>query len=305
MTSLHFAPVQGHTDAAYRSFHHAEYGGDVSYYTPFIRWERGAVRTRDEKDFSSPLNDGVNIIPQIIFRDAIELEALVSKLKNSGAKRIDLNMGCPFPLQTGHGRGAAAVSNENLGSSIVQTIQKNPDVEFSVKMRLGMSDPEEWKALINNLNQVDLSQIAVHPRVAKQQYSGDLNMKEFQAILDESVNPIIFNGEIKSPDDMERILSDYPKIAGIMIGRGILGRPSLFAEFAEGKWDKARRVDRMLAFHKKLLTHYEDTLCGESQIISKIKPFWEYAEEDIGHKAWKSIKKAGNMAKYHSAVALI
>jgi hypothetical protein len=61
----------------------------------------------------------------------------------------------------------------------------------------------------------------------------------------------------------------------------------------------------MLRFHRLLLNHYSETLCGDSQILSKIKPFWEYAEEEIGHSAWKAIKKAVNIAKYHSAVAKI
>lgn len=61
----------------------------------------------------------------------------------------------------------------------------------------------------------------------------------------------------------------------------------------------------MLGFHRRLLEHYSSSLCGESQIISKIKPFWEYAEDEIGRKAWKAIKKATNIAKYHSAVAMV
>ncbi len=61
----------------------------------------------------------------------------------------------------------------------------------------------------------------------------------------------------------------------------------------------------MLKFHRDLLHHHESTLCGDSQILSKIKPFWEYAEAEIGRKPWKAIKKASNMAKYHSAVATI
>ncbi len=61
----------------------------------------------------------------------------------------------------------------------------------------------------------------------------------------------------------------------------------------------------MLSFHRNLLDYYSSTLCGETQLISKIKPFWEYAEDEIGRKAWKAIKKATNLAKYHSAVAMI
>ena len=63
MLSLHFAPVQGHTDAAYRHFHSEIYGGEQTYYTPFIRLEKEGIRPRDIKDISSDLNDGIHLVP--------------------------------------------------------------------------------------------------------------------------------------------------------------------------------------------------------------------------------------------------
>ena len=61
----------------------------------------------------------------------------------------------------------------------------------------------------------------------------------------------------------------------------------------------------MIDFHSRLFDQYSALLCGESQVLSKIKPFWEYAEEEIGRKPWKAIRKAGTMPKYLSAVATI
>lgn len=304
--TFHFAPVQGHTDTAYRHFHAANYGNNTDYYTPFIRLEKGTLRSRDVKDFTSDLNLGTHLVPQIIFRDSEELNALVNLLKENGASEIDLNMGCPFPLQTGHGRGAATIANPLLAEAVEQTVNGNPDIKFSLKMRLGFSDPNEWKTLLPHLNNVNLTHIAVHPRVAKQQYGGDLYLDKFQQLLNESKNPVIFNGEIHTPEDIADTISKFPSIAGIMIGRGLLARPSLVEEYLSGKeLDKEIRIQRMLKFHRELLDYYSSTLCGDSQIISKIKPFWEYAEEEIGRKPYKLIKKATNIAKYHSAVATI
>lgn len=304
--NFHFAPVQGHTDAAYRHFHSLIYGNLSDYYTPFIRLEHGGIRGRDAKDISSPLNDCNHFIPQIIFRDRDELHALVEILKAMGKKEVDLNMGCPFPLQTGHGRGAATISNKELAKAVCDTITSNPGMRFSVKMRLGFNEPDEWRNLLECLNNVELSHIAVHPRVAKQQYVGDLYLDRMEEIIKESKNPVVFNGEIKTPADIMEIIERFPGISGVMIGRGLLGRPSLVAEYKDGKeWSRQQRLATMLEFHQKLLHHYEEILCGDSQLISKIKPFWEYAEVEIGRKAWKAIKKATNIAKYHSAVALI
>lgn len=303
---IHFAPVQGHTDAPYRYFHNSIYGDSLLYYTPFIRWEKEGVRRRDIKDFTSPQNQDTKTIPQIIFRDEDELRHLVEAIKREGAERIDLNMGCPFPLQTGHGRGAATVANEELAASVASLIKKNPDIDFSVKIRLGMESSQEWKTLLRQLNKVKLSHITVHPRVARQQYGGEVDLNQFEEILSESSNPIVYNGDISAPEDIDRIVKHFPGIDGIMIGRGLLGRPSLVVEYLSGEdWPKEKRLSYLLEFHRKLRAHYEESLCGDTQLLSKIKPFWEYTEEEIGRKAWKAIKKATNIAKYNSAVGLI
>lgn len=306
MTSLHFAPVQGHTDAAYRHFHSQIYKGNQDYYTPFIRLEKEGIRPRDMRDVTSDLNNNLHLVPQIIFRDEHELETLVDLLKEKGAKEINLNMGCPFPLQTGHGRGAATIADEALAESVEKVVKNNPEISFSVKMRLGMQDPEEWRKLLPRLNNIELSHITLHPRVAKQQYGGEVNLQQFAAFLSESKNPVVYNGDLHTHEDLHSISEKFPGIAGIMVARGILGRPSLFAEFNEGKeWDKDTRIEKMLEFHRLLFEYYSSVLCGDSQIISKIQPFWEYAEEEIGRKAWKAIKKASNLAKYQTAVAMI
>lgn len=303
---IYIAPVQGHTDAAWRHFHHEIYGGENRYFTPFIRCEHGELRKQDVRDATSELNEGLDLEPQVIFRDMEELEVLLSRLEAEGMREVNLNMGCPFPLQTGKGRGAGFLANVAEAARIPEVLSKHPDMTYSVKMRLGFENPEEWRGVMPVLNSLDLRHIDVHPRVARQQYGGDLHLDQFEALLGESKNPVVFNGEIKTPSDIGEILDKYPQVAGVMTARGILGRPSLAAEYAEGlEWSEAERLERMLAFHRNLLNHYESLLCGDAQIISKVKPFWEYSEEEIGRKAWKAIKKAGNMAKYHSAVAMI
>ncbi|MBD5238089.1 MAG: tRNA-dihydrouridine synthase family protein [Bacteroidales bacterium] len=303
---MQIAPVQGHTDAAWRHYHKKMYGGDHTYYTPFIRLERGDFRKHDLKDFLSPLNEGEDVVAQVIFKNMEELLPLVSGLAERGAKKIDLNTGCPFPLQTARGRGAAFVGNEEEYAKLPELLSRFPEVEFSLKMRLGMENPQEWRKIMPILNELPLSHVALHPRVAKEQYGGELHYDEFETFLKESKNPVIFNGEIKTPEDIVRIKERFPGIKDVMTGRGVLGRPSLTAEYEEGtEWDKEKRIRKMMEFHNLLEDHYRSELCGDHQVLSKIKPFWEYAEAEIGRKAWKAISKASNMAKYQSALAMI
>ncbi|MDE6410355.1 MAG: tRNA-dihydrouridine synthase family protein [Muribaculaceae bacterium] len=303
---IHIAPVQGHTDAAWRHFHKSVYGGNTRYYTPFIRLEKGEFRKHDLKDFLSSLNENHELVPQVIFRNEEELRPLISGLVEKGARHIDLNTGCPFPLQTAKGRGAAFVGNVEEYSKLPDILSDFPDVKFSLKMRLGFSDPNEWRQTLPILNELPLEHVTLHPRVAKDQYKGDLRLEEFSQFLEECMHPVIYNGEIKTPGDISEVKMRFPAIAGVMTGRGILGRPSLVAEAEAGKeWESEERMRKMLDFHNLLFDFYSSELCGDHQVLSKMKPFWEYAESEIGRKAWKMISKASNMAKYQSAVALI
>lgn len=303
---IKIAPVQGHTDAAWRHFHSSIYGGNHEYFTPFLRLEKGTLRKRDIADLTSPLNSGIQLTPQVIFRDEAELTTLVMEIGRLGFDRIDINMGCPFPLQTARGRGAATLGRDGIAEMVSKVVADNPDIAFSVKIRLGMSDPNEWRHAVEVFNGVSLRHLTVHPRVARQQYGGELDMEQFAEVLNLSRNRVIFNGDILQPEDFARIRGNWPSVAGIMTGRGVLGRPSLAVEAEEGEWDIRRRLETMLEFSVALLTHYSDTLEGGAhQVLDKIKPFWEYAEREIGRKAWKQIKKASNIAKYHTAVALI
>lgn len=301
---IYIAPIQGHTDAAWRHFHHKIYGGKHKYFTPFMRLEHGELRLKDLRDFNSPLNEGIDVEPQVIFRNIEELDILLRTLVGGGAKSVNLNLGCPFPPQMAKGRGAAFITNMQEAEKLPALITNYPELKFSVKMRLGMEGPDEWKGMIGILNSMVLDNIYVHPRVARQKYSGELYLDSFAEFLDASSNPVVFNGDIKTPDDMWDIAERFPAIKGIMTARGILGRPSLAAEY-EKEWDKEKRIEKMMEFHGKLLDHYQNHLCGESQILLKIKPFWEYAEDEIGRKVWKALRKATNLAKYNAALKQI
>lgn len=173
-------------------------------------------------------------------------------------------------------------------------------------MRLGVDKPDEWKTLLPYLNQLDLDHVTLHPRVAKQQYGGEVDLFQFDEFLKSSKNPVVYNGDLRTPADIVKIETKFPDIKGIMLGRGVLGRPTLIEEGISGiELEYETRLSRMIEFHRILFSHYSSVLCGDTQIINKIKPFWEYSEEEIGRKAWKAINKSSNLAKYQSAVALI
>lgn len=295
-----FAPLQGYTEDAYRRFHKDIFGGIDAYYSPFVRLEHGKVRSKDMRDIRPEFNEGVNLVPQIIARDAEEMQALLDVILPLGYKSIDINMGCPFPLQTKHGRGAGLLECPEKVVQMMEIVKKNADISFSVKMRLGLNDEEDWKSILPILNDTPLHHVTIHPRIASQQYKGNVNMDAFDAILESSKHPVVYNGDILTADDIASLEKRYGDcLYGIMIGRGLLARPSLVWEYVNNvKLSDNELFEKILLMHDKLREHYAKIIPGEAQQLLKLRTFWDYLEPTIGRKHWKKIVKAGNMKNY-------
>ena len=119
---IHFAPLQGYTDDVYRRIHNELVGGVHCYYTPFMRIEGGGVRAKDLRDIRPEWNQGVNVVSQIIANSRKEFDRLCDIIIENGYKRIDINMGCPFPLQTRHGRGCGLLQHPDIVAEIMQRV---------------------------------------------------------------------------------------------------------------------------------------------------------------------------------------
>lgn len=300
---IHFAPLQGYTDDVYRRIHHELMGGIHTYYTPFLRMEGGGVRSKDMRDIRPEFNEGVPVVPQIIVKSMKEFEFLTKIVEEKGYDRVDINMGCPFPLQAKHGRGSGLLAHVDIVEEIAKAIASKCELKFSVKMRLGWENADEWRPVLDILNEIPLEQITLHPRIGTQQYKGTVNMEAFDEFYALSKHPIIYNGDVTSIKDIQNLEEKYPKLAGVMIGRGLLTRPSLASEYVTGvelSWEKRRPV--LLDFHDRLKAHYETTANSEAQVHSRLRLFWEYMEEELGKKVYKKIMKAGNLKNYLNAV---
>ena len=300
---IHFAPLQGYTDDVYRRIHHELIGGIQTYYTPFFRMEGGGMRSKDMRDIRPEFNEGVPVVPQIIVKSMKEFEFLTGIVEEKGYSRLDINMGCPFPLQAKHGRGSGLLAHVDIVSEMAKTIASKSSLKFSVKMRLGWENADEWRPVLDILNEIPLEQITLHPRIGTQHYKGSVNMEAFNEFYALCKHPMIYNGDVTTVNGIRQLEENYPKLAGIMIGRGLLARPSLATEYVSGlelPWEKRRLT--LLDFHDRLKAHYETTANSEAQVHSRLRLFWEYMEEELGRKVYKKIMKAGNLKNYLAAV---
>ena len=303
MLPIHFAPLQGHTDDVYRRTHHSLIGGIERYYTPFVRVEAGGIRSKDRRDIDPKNNVGVPVTPQLIFSSLKELEYLTAEVEALGYQAIDLNMGCPFPLQARHGRGSGLLAHTDIVREVVEFIQARPHLAFSVKMRLGWEDGDEWRPVLEMLNEVPLTHIALHPRTGTQQYKGDINYEAFERFYEACRHPLIYNGDLTTVEQLREMEERYPRLAGLMIGRGLLCQPTLAKEYAENRtFTHEEHIRTLRTLHAKLMEQYAQIVKGDAQLHSKMRPYWEYTEPLIGHKPYKKIMKSGNLRNYLSAI---
>lgn len=310
MLPVYFAPLQGYTEAPYRRVHNAVCGGVAKYYTPFIRLEHGQIRKKDLREALPEHNQGVCVVPQVIANGADEFSLLVEKLISIGHEEIDINMGCPFPLQTRTGRGSGILPHPDHVESVLtaaQRIGEERGIRFSLKMRLGQESPEECLALLPIINQVKLEHVTMHPRIGRNQYKGELDMETFRNFYEQSQNPVVFNGMLLTPEDMQQIEQQFPRLKALMIGRGLLSRPTLAKEYLTGQViTEAEACQHVLAMHRELFAYYEQAIeGGEPQLVQKMHSFWEYQEPLFGHKLVKQVLKSGNLRRYREAVSSI
>ena len=295
MLPIHFAPLQGFTESAYRLAHSKFAPGIHTYYTPFLRLEKGEVRAKDLRDLQT--EHPYHLVPQIIVRDAEEFKTLTKTVIDLGFKEIDINMGCPYPMQTKSGRGSGILPHPEKVREILDAINAS-NIQFSIKMRLGLTSPKECLQLLPLLNEAPLAHITLHPRIGIQQYKGALDFETFDKFYSECKHLLIFNGDIADIKDIQYIETRYPKLAGIMIGRGLLANPVLAAQYAGLPCGTA--TETLLKIHADIAADYARRLQGNAQILDKIRPFWTYA--DLPKKIRKKIEKSRTLEEYLEAV---
>ena len=150
------------------------------------------------------------------------------------ADHVDLNFGCPVPKVTRRGGGSALPYKRNLLRAILREAVGNAGtLPVTMKMRKGIDDDHLTYLDAGRIAvEEGVSAIALHGRTAIQHYGGTADWEAI-ARLKEAVPeiPVLGNGDIWSADDARRMM-DRTGCDGVVVGRGCLGRPWLFADLA-------------------------------------------------------------------------
>lgn len=227
---LYLAPMSGFTDIAFRALC-KEQGADVLV-SEFVQSEpliRSRERTWRDVDFTPEQRPmGIQIFGAVPESMSLAAKLLEERLHPDF---IDINFGCPARKVVEQNAGSGLLRDLPLMESVARSVVAAvPETPVTAKIRLGW-DSQSLVHLeaAKRLEDSGIRAIAVHGRTKAQGYSGEADWEKIAEVVRAVDIPVIGNGDIRSADTAVRRIKESG-VAGLMIGRGALGKPWIFAQ---------------------------------------------------------------------------
>lgn len=226
-SNIILAPMAGITSSAYREFY-ASFG--VGYVVTEMVSDMGLIYgNKETKSYVTFERLDVPTGVQLFGNSAENLAkaALICEKMNPNIDFYDVNMGCPVPKVTKTGAGSRLMNNPKLCGDIVRAIKDVTHKPVTVKIRLGSGNNKaQFIEVIKEVIAAGVDLIAIHPRSAKEMYSGQPHW-ELVKDLKKNVNvPLIVSGNIYTVEDAVRAMK-ITGADGVMVARGGVGNPLL------------------------------------------------------------------------------
>jgi len=260
---LILAPMAGITDLSFRRITKS-FGADLV--TSEMVSAEGLVRKRDSTRFL--LNSHQEEKPlavQLFGSDPSVMSEAARIAADEGADIIDLNMGCPVPKVLRQGAGAQLLRQPARVKQIVEAVRKVVSIPVTVKTRSG------WSKSQINISEVaraaedgGADAITIHPRTAKQGFSGKADWYLIAEIKEAVTIPVIGNGDVTRPEQVQE-MRQLTGCNGVMIGRGAMGNPWIFQqakELARGEGVSDPSLRERLEVMGRHLHFYKESLSG-------------------------------------------
>jgi nifR3 family TIM-barrel protein len=264
-TPVVLAPMAGITNAAFRRLCREQGAG---LFVSEMVTARALIERREET--FRLIKPGVGESPRSIQLYAVDPTVLAKAVDLLGsedlADHIDLNFGCPVPKVTRRGGGAALPYKRRLFSAIVEAAVKTASkygIPVTVKMRVGIdSDHHTFLESAKSAADLGVTWVALHARTAAQLYEGRADWNKITDLVEHLSNtsvPVLGNGDIWSGEDAVKMISQTG-CAGVVVGRGCLGRPWLFADLVSSIAGENKRVNPTLFEVRKIMLRHGQLL---------------------------------------------
>ncbi len=272
------APLAGVTDSAFRRicFEH----GAAMAFTEMVSAKGLYYRNANTEDLLAIHPDEGPVGIQLFGSEPLMLQFAAEKLKDRPNVCIDLNMGCPVPKVVKNGEGSFLLTQPALAAQLVRETVKAAGKPVTVKMRIGFDEthPVDPVAFAVQMQEAGASAIAVHGRTREQYYSGKADWSAIRRIKEAVDIPVAGNGDVFSAEDALRML-DETKCDAVMIARGALGNPWIFAE-CEAAW-KGRPIPK-----RPDVDEIIETVKMHALRLLETKPEYRAVREMRKHTAW-------------------
>ena len=312
--SVEMAPMEGITTALFRSVYRQRFDGIDRMYTPFLVANRThKFKTREKKEIGSCTPD---LVPQILTDRAEHFVWALRELQKAGFREVNLNAGCPSATVTTKKKGAGMLADIPALRSFLDeifTVKESESLpEISIKTRAGVSSYNEAEGLADLYAEYPFSKVIVHPRIRDDFYDNEPSLYAFSIFYEKIPHEkLVFNGDLKTTEDVRKIRKIYPELSGIMIGRGLLADPFLPERICRcddtgGGVFSDREKKLLLEFLEELYEEYEQEL-SEGTALLKMKDLWNFMAISFPEqkKQIKTIRKSRNGSEYKLAVRSI
>ena len=212
-------------------------------------------------------NDEDKLLSIQIFGSKPEIMAEAAKIvEDSGADILDINFGCSVKKIVKTGAGVALMKDINLAEKILSSVRKIVNIPLTLKIRTGWDNSgNDAYNILKIAQNCGVDALTIHPRTAKQGFSGKADWSLIKNIKSLSKIPIIGNGDILEPEDAVK-MKDYTNCDAVMIGRAALENPWIFKQaflLLEGKSYETisieKRFEAMHQYLKNSIDHFGET----------------------------------------------
>lgn len=298
---FYFAPLEGLTDSIYRRLHNKYFPGVDRYYTPFFSPTVHRFLTpREEREL--PMADSMDftVVPQLLTKNPEDFLWMTSVCRDRGYKEVNLNLGCPSGTVVSKGKGSGMLADPEALNAFLDQIFSHTVLPISVKTRIGIQNSDEFPRLMEIFNRYPIQELTIHPRVRMDFYKNSIRKSSFQYALENSRNPICYNGDLYSKTTIEAFEKSYPQVDSIMIGRGLIGDPGLLCP-------NGTTCDALEGFYNELLENYLIEFGGSRNAMFRLKENWRYllCRFDDHEKLGKRLRKTTDLIEYREITAQI
>jgi tRNA-dihydrouridine synthase B len=279
---LALAPMQDVTDLPFLRLMAACGGADL-YFTEYFRvhttaqLERYTLRSITENPTGRP------IVAQLIGNDPAALSRAARELQRYPVAAIDLNLGCPAPIVYRKCAGGGLLRFPERIDAILGALREAVSIRFTVKTRIGFDDPATLESLLPILARHSPDLVTVHGRTVKEMYRPTVHYDAIARAVRGLPCPVLANGGVDSPARALEVLA-VTGARGLMIGRGAIRNPWLFAQIR----DRLRGAEPRVPSGREVLAYVRtlwDTTSPEglrpAKQVQKLKKYLNFVGEGI------------------------